>query len=102
MKRYIQFIAPFFFINAALADIPMVMILDGSQRDVEEVIAVASSSIGDMDNPQQAHAKIFQQEDGKDKAEKYIEYLGNLVRKKKPETKTALSYPPNSSTASGV
>ena len=71
MKRYIQFIAPFFFINAALADIPMVMILDGSQRDVEEVIAVASSSIGNVDNPEQAHKEIFQQEDGKEKVEAY-------------------------------
>lgn len=92
MKRYIQFIAPFFFINAAIADVPMVMIVDGSQRYAEEVIAVASSSIGDMDNPQQAHAKIFQQEDGKEKAEKYIEYLGNLVRKKKPETTISTKY----------
>lgn len=92
MKRYIQLIVPFFFINAAIADVPMVMILDGSQRDAEEVIAVASSSIGDMDNPQQAHAKIFQQEDGKEKAEKYIKYISDLVRKKKPETTISTKY----------
>lgn len=94
MKRYIQLIVPFFFINAAIADVPMVMILDGSQRDAEEVIAVASSSIGDMDNPQQAHAKIFQQEDGKEKAEKYIKYISDLVRKKKPENSISLKYKP--------
>ena len=92
MKRYIQLIVPFFFINAAIADVPMVMILDGSQRDAEEVIAVASSSIGNVDNPEQAHKEIFQQEDGKEKVEAYFKYLGDLVRKKKPETKISLKY----------
>lgn len=94
MNRYIQFIAPFFFINAAIAEVPMVMILDGSKKDVEEVIAVASSSIGDMDTPQQAHSKIFQQEDGKEKAENYIKYLGNLISKKKPNDNISLKYKP--------
>lgn len=87
MKRYIQLILPFFFINPTIADVPMVMIVDGSQRDAEEVIAVAASSIGNIDDPEQAHKEIFQQEGGKEKAEKYFEYLGDLVRKKKPETR---------------
>ena len=92
MNKYIQFLMPFFLINSAIADVPMVVIVDGSKKDVEEMIAVASTSIANSQNPEKAHQEIFQQDGGKEKANNYYEHLNNLVRKKKPETSISVKY----------
>lgn len=92
MIKYVLLSAPILFISAAIADVPMIMIVDGTKEDTEKVIAVATSSISNVNNPDQAHKEIFGQEGGTEKVREYFENLGNKVRNKKPETSISLKY----------
>lgn len=94
MLKYFFLTALMLLQNSAIADVPMIIITDGTKKDAEQSIGIAATSISKSSDPKEARKTIFEQEGGIEKAEAYFNYLGDMVRRKKPETKLDLKYKP--------
>ncbi|MCA4815350.1 hypothetical protein [Acinetobacter towneri] len=70
MLKYFYLAALMLLSNAAIADVPMILITDGTKKDAEEVIGIAASSISESTDPEAARKAVFEQEGGQEKAEK--------------------------------
>ena len=94
MLKYFYLAALMHLSNAAIADVPMILITDGTKKDAEEVIGISASSISESTDPEAARNAVFEQEGGQEKAEAFYKHVSNTVRRQKPATSLELKYKP--------
>lgn len=94
MLKYFYLAALMLLSNAAIADVPMILITDGTKKDAEKVIGIAASSISESTDPEAARKAVFEQEGGQEKAEAFYKHVSDMVRRQKPATDLELKYKP--------
>ena len=94
MLKYFYLATLMLLSNAAIADVPMILITDGTKKDAEEVIGISASSISESTDPEAARKAVFEQEGGQEKAEAFYKHVSNTVRRQKPATSLELKYKP--------